>query len=167
MSHTSNLDWNPPFVLHQLGDLRQATGPSEPTCPCLPSEGSGTVWVAPGEVGSGPDSLCLPALSSCTTAPRPGRRWTTTGRPQAAPTSCASWMFMRICITANAVSSLSWNGMPAHPPSASHLYPYGPHQLPPFFRGPLCSSDSSPGRAPQPLKGDGPGQLAPRALLHR
>ena len=53
----------------------------------------------------------------------------------------------------------------AHPPSASHWYPCAhPPQLPPFFRG-LCSSDSSPGRAPQPLKGDGPGQLAPRTLL--
>lgn len=28
--------------------------------------------------------------SFCMTAPRPGRRWTTTGRPQAAPTLCAS-----------------------------------------------------------------------------
>ncbi|XP_045348899.1 MAP kinase-activated protein kinase 3 isoform X2 [Leopardus geoffroyi] len=43
------------------------------------------------------------------TAPRPGRRWTTTGRPQEAPTSCASWTCMRTCITASAVSSSSWN----------------------------------------------------------
>ncbi|XP_066900179.1 MAP kinase-activated protein kinase 3 isoform X5 [Kogia breviceps] len=43
------------------------------------------------------------------TAPKPGRRWTTTGKPRAAPTLCASWMCMRTCIAANAVSSSSWN----------------------------------------------------------
>lgn len=57
-----------------------------------------------------PDALDASLHSSCMTAPRPGRRWTTTGRRQAAPTSCASWTCMRICTTASAVSSLSWNG---------------------------------------------------------
>lgn len=48
--------------------------------------------------------------SSYMTAPRPGRRWTTTGRPRVAPTSCASWTCMRTCIMASAASSSSWNG---------------------------------------------------------
>lgn len=58
--------------------------------------------------------LLVPAShSSCMTAPRPGRRWTTTGRPQAAPTLCASWTCTRTCITASAASSSSWNGRQA------------------------------------------------------
>lgn len=45
-TNQENLDVNPHFALHKLGDLRQVTGLSEITCPCLQSEGSGTTgWL--------------------------------------------------------------------------------------------------------------------------
>lgn len=41
-----------------MSDFGQVTGLSELMYSCLQSEGSGTIWVAAGEVGCEPDTFC-------------------------------------------------------------------------------------------------------------
>ncbi|XP_023601767.1 MAP kinase-activated protein kinase 3 isoform X3 [Myotis lucifugus] len=67
----------------------------------LPSLRCAGLWAALGD-----GKVCL---RSCTTAPRPGRRWSSTGRRRAAPTSCASSTCTRTCTATSAVCSSSWS----------------------------------------------------------